>query len=85
MQLDVGVVDLKIHVHEPSAHVESMASSDDLSSLAGRAAAVSTQRSYDPWTCACISAAGMSRSNGPLASPDVLRATSGFGWIALSQ
>ena len=68
MHLDVGVVDFKSQTHEPSANVEPHASSDDFSSLAGRAAAVSVLRSYEPGTYDCIGDFGMHGSHGCLAS-----------------
>ena len=62
MHLGGVQIDLRSHLHESSANVPSIAPSDDVSSLAGRAAAVSTRWSHDPGAYDCIG----QRSHGSL-------------------
>ena len=85
MHLDVGEVDLVSHVHVPAVIVQSFALSEDPSDCAGRAAAVSSQRSFvigrDDGTGGFGNPMDGSSLFGPL---DVVWATSWLGWVAAS-
>ena len=58
MHLDVGEVDLTLHIHVAAVRVQSHAPSDDLSNCTGHAAAVSSQRSSDVGRNDCIGGFG---------------------------